>query len=150
MVDVAMNTDVETLSSQLSETELDPAVNCMLARLVDYDGGSEEGPHFRHQSRIDAPLTREEKLAISAALLRDNPGEFLARYSRFLVWPEDGECFRQHMEAGDFTVGFYLGQAGVAFPLASSQQKRREARVKNRRLQVASSEVCFHITACTI
>lgn len=110
----------------------------------------ETGPHFRHQTRDEQPLTTNEKVCLATALLRRNPGEFLARFAHFLAWPADAECFRASWD--DYTVRFYLQQAGVVLPpptqtkaatetgavseIDDAQHRRMAMRRKNRRLVV--------------
>ena len=124
--------------------DLNERERAMLRRLSEA-----EGAHFRHQLRGEAPLSMEEKIDVASDLLRRNPGEFLARYHRFLQWPVDAECFRDHWD--DYTVRYYLKEViGISFfpshcdstyiesfgSESDSLKRRRELRVKNRRLVV--------------
>lgn len=110
-----------------------------------------EGPHFRHQTRDEAPLTQEQKMQIASELLRRNPGEFLARYHRFLCWPDDAICFSGLWN--DYTVCYYLKDVvGLPPPSKPSQnsggtydssiqenfRRKRELQIKNRRLVVCA------------
>ncbi|VDD79564.1 unnamed protein product [Mesocestoides corti] len=118
-------------------TQLTELEHAMLTRLA-----GQVGPHFRHQTRNEPPLSPEEKFELAAKLLRRNPGEFLARYSNFLCWPDDAECFRSQWN--DYTVRFYLEKAGVILSASDSEtpvlkrskmwQRTSELRIKNRRL----------------
>ncbi len=146
-------------------TQLSEAEQAMLTRLA-----GQEGPHFRHQTRDEAPLTAGEKVSLAGALLQRNPGEFLARYARFLNWPADAECFRAHWD-DDYTVRFYLEEAGVNLSVQKSQGdsngapgptqlnaaqcRRIEMQKKNRRLVVSSlarsPKMCqFSTPFCTL
>ncbi|VDN96003.1 unnamed protein product [Rodentolepis nana] len=126
--------------------ELSAPEEVMLKRLA----AMEVGPHFRHQTRDEPPLSQEEKIRIAGDLLRRNPGEFLARYYRFLSWPDDAVCFNELWH--DYTVSYYLKEVvGFAKPVESAQnshldeesdelnirenlRRRRELQIKNRRL----------------
>ncbi|KAM3183465.1 hypothetical protein ACTXT7_010307 [Hymenolepis weldensis] len=126
--------------------ELNEPEEVMLKRLA----AMEVGPHFRHQTRDEPPLSQEEKMRIASDLLRRNPGEFLARYHRFLSWPDDAICFSGLWD--DYTVSYYLKEVvGIAKPTKSVQnsyldedssdsntqenlKRRQELKIKNRRL----------------
>uniref|UniRef100_A0A0R3WLL8 DUF2052 domain-containing protein n=1 Tax=Hydatigena taeniaeformis TaxID=6205 RepID=A0A0R3WLL8_HYDTA len=122
------------LMNHLSESE-----QAMLKRLAE-----QEGPHFGHQTRDETSFSAEEKARLAADLLRRNPGEFLARYYRFLCWPEDAECFRDLWD--DYTVRHYLKEVvGIPSPSTPTDantmkaecealRRKRKLRVKNRRL----------------
>lgn len=128
--------------------ELNEPEEVMLKRLASL----EEGPHFRHQTRDEPPLSQEEKMQIARDLLQRNPGEFLARYHRFLCWPDDAVCFSRLWS--DYTVAYYLKEVvGIPQPAAQPSpdlddedsngtvhenlRRRRELQVKNRRLVVS-------------
>ncbi|KAM7538448.1 hypothetical protein Aperf_G00000070410 [Anoplocephala perfoliata] len=122
--------------------ELSDGEEIMLKRLA-----ALEGPHFRHQTRDETPLTQEEKVQIASELLRRNPGEFLARYHRFLHWPDDAVCFSGLWN--DYTVCYYLKDVVGLLPPPSRPaqispsgdpstqdyfRRKRDLQIKNRRL----------------
>uniref|UniRef100_A0A0X3P1M6 Coiled-coil domain-containing protein 97 n=1 Tax=Schistocephalus solidus TaxID=70667 RepID=A0A0X3P1M6_SCHSO len=134
------NTLTGVRSQDVSAAQLEDSspLQLMFFRLV-----AQDGPHFRHQTRDEPPLTDEEKIKIVSDLFLKNPGQFLARYSSFLVWPDDAGCFDQHLD--DFTVQFYLRKAGVKFCAADNLPAKpviapddnalgkKRCRIKNRR-----------------
>ncbi|KAL7060029.1 hypothetical protein AAHC03_010096 [Spirometra sp. Aus1] len=139
---ILTNTPADTLAQDLSAAKLEDCspLQLMFSRLV-----AQEGPHFRHQTRDEPPLTEEEKIKIVSDLFLRNPGQFLARYSSFLVWPDDAGCFDQHLD--DFTVQFYLKKAGVEFRAVENSPNelaiapnesalgKRHCRIRNRRFK---------------
>lgn len=67
-------------------------LEAMLGKLAD-----KEGVHFKHQSRDEPDLTREEKMELARSIFTKSPGQFLARFHAHLA-VQDCACFEKFKE----------------------------------------------------